>query len=173
MSTFSLYIYIFIYRVCKYKCMQADATVAPTCIDIIYILHVYLSLCVITIYCKCVSTNKYCLLSIVNPWDDWNRNFTYFCVLFGVYCTVVQCKDALSIYCCSPMEYGPYLLTEWCLLSGLNLNIDCLPSADQPQKICAVFKFFYFLFLKFSFWSVPCFSKVPVSCIFGILVYSI
>ena len=45
--------------------MQADATVAPTCIDIIYILHVYLSLCVITIYCKCVSTNKYCLLSIV------------------------------------------------------------------------------------------------------------
>jgi hypothetical protein len=43
--------------------MQADATVAPTCIDIIYILHVYLSLCVITIYCKCVSTNKYCLLS--------------------------------------------------------------------------------------------------------------
>ena len=44
--------------------MQADATVAPTCIDIIYILHVYLSLCVITIYCKCVSTNKYCLLSI-------------------------------------------------------------------------------------------------------------
>ena len=45
--------------------MQADATVAPTCIDIIYILHVYLSLCIITIYCKCVSTNKYCLLSIV------------------------------------------------------------------------------------------------------------
>jgi hypothetical protein len=44
--------------------MQADATVAPTCIDIIYILHVYFSLCVITIYCKCVSTNKYCLLSI-------------------------------------------------------------------------------------------------------------
>jgi hypothetical protein len=44
--------------------MQADATVAPTCIDIIYILHVYLSLCVITIYCKCVSTNAYCLLSI-------------------------------------------------------------------------------------------------------------
>ena len=43
--------------------MQADATVVPTCIDIIYILHVYLSLCVITIYCKCVSTNKYCLLS--------------------------------------------------------------------------------------------------------------
>ena len=41
--------------------MQADATVAPTCINIIYILHVYLSLCVITIYCKCVSTNKYCL----------------------------------------------------------------------------------------------------------------
>jgi len=32
-------------------------------------------------------------------------------------CTVVQCKDALSIYCCSPMGYGPYLLTEWCLLS--------------------------------------------------------
>jgi ABC-type protease/lipase transport system fused ATPase/permease subunit len=27
--------------------MQADATVAPTCIDIIYILHVYLSLCVL------------------------------------------------------------------------------------------------------------------------------
>ena len=24
--------------------MQADATVAPTCVDIIYILHVYLSL---------------------------------------------------------------------------------------------------------------------------------
>ena len=46
--------------------MQADATVAPTCIDIIYILHVYLSLCVITIYCKCVSTNKYCLLSMCN-----------------------------------------------------------------------------------------------------------
>ena len=45
--------------------MQADATVATTCIDIIYILHVYLSLCVITNYCKCVSTNKYCLLSIV------------------------------------------------------------------------------------------------------------
>jgi ABC-type protease/lipase transport system fused ATPase/permease subunit len=45
--------------------MQDDATVAPICIDIIYILHVYLSLCVITIYCKCVSTNKYCLLSIV------------------------------------------------------------------------------------------------------------
>ena len=45
--------------------MQADATVAPKCIDIIYILHVYLSLCVIAIYCKCVSTNKYCLLSIV------------------------------------------------------------------------------------------------------------
>ena len=45
--------------------MQADATVAPTCIDIIYILHVYLSLCVITIYCRCASTNKYCLLSIV------------------------------------------------------------------------------------------------------------
>ena len=44
--------------------MQADATVALTCIDIIYILHVYLSLCVITIYCKCVSTNNYCLLSI-------------------------------------------------------------------------------------------------------------
>ena len=38
MSTFSLYIYIFIY-----VRMQADATVAPTCIDIIYILHVYLS----------------------------------------------------------------------------------------------------------------------------------
>ena len=59
MSTFSLYI--------RYVRMQADATVAPTCIDIIYILHVhvYLSLCVITIYCKCVSTNKYCLLSIV------------------------------------------------------------------------------------------------------------
>ena len=34
--------------------MKADATVAPTCIAIIYILHVYLSLCVITIYCKCV-----------------------------------------------------------------------------------------------------------------------
>jgi hypothetical protein len=31
----------------------------PTCIDIIYILHVYLSLCVVTIYCTCVSTNKY------------------------------------------------------------------------------------------------------------------
>ena len=45
--------------------MQADATVTPTCIDIIYILHVYLSLCVITIYSKYVSTNKYCLLSIV------------------------------------------------------------------------------------------------------------
>ena len=45
--------------------MHADATVAPTCIDIIYILHVYFSLCVITIYRKCVSTNKYCLLSIV------------------------------------------------------------------------------------------------------------
>ena len=43
--------------------MQADATVAPTCIDIIYVLHVYLSLCAITIYCKCVSTNK--ILSIV------------------------------------------------------------------------------------------------------------
>ena len=28
--------------------MQADATVTPTCIDIIYILHVYLSLCVIS-----------------------------------------------------------------------------------------------------------------------------
>ena len=44
--------------------MQADVTVAPTCIDIIYILHVYLSLCVITIYCNlCVSTNNlnYCL----------------------------------------------------------------------------------------------------------------
>ena len=41
MSTFSLYI-IYIY-ICT---MQADATVAPTCIDIIYILHVYLSLCV-------------------------------------------------------------------------------------------------------------------------------
>ena len=42
MSTISLYIYIFIY-----VRMQADATVAPTCIDItgIYILHVYLSLC--------------------------------------------------------------------------------------------------------------------------------
>ena len=53
-------IYIFIY-----VRLQADATVAPICIDIIYILHVYLSLCVITIYCKCVSTNKYCLLSIV------------------------------------------------------------------------------------------------------------
>ena len=37
------------------------STVAPTCIDIIYILHVYLSLCVIAIYCKCDSTNKYCL----------------------------------------------------------------------------------------------------------------
>ena len=60
MSTFSLYIYIYI---CTR--MQADAIVAPTCIDIIYILHVYLSLCVINIYCKCVSTNKYCLLSIV------------------------------------------------------------------------------------------------------------
>jgi hypothetical protein len=60
MSTFSLYIYIlYMYNVR----MQADATVVPTCIDIIYILHVYLSLCVITIYCKCVSTNKYCLLS--------------------------------------------------------------------------------------------------------------
>jgi hypothetical protein len=58
MSTFSLYIYIYI---CYYVGMQADATVAPTCIDIIYILHVYLSLCVITICCKCVSTNKYCL----------------------------------------------------------------------------------------------------------------
>ena len=23
----------------------------------------------------------------VNPWDDWNRNFIYFCVLFGVYCS--------------------------------------------------------------------------------------
>ena len=45
--------------------MYTDAIVSPTCIDIIYILHVYLSLCVITIYCKCVSTNKYCLLSIV------------------------------------------------------------------------------------------------------------
>ena len=44
--------------------MQADATVAPTCIDIIYTLPVYLSLYVITIYCKCVSTNNYCLLSI-------------------------------------------------------------------------------------------------------------
>ena len=53
-------IYIFIY-----VRLQADAAVAPICIDIIYILHVYLSLCVITIYCKCVSTNKYCLLSIV------------------------------------------------------------------------------------------------------------
>jgi hypothetical protein len=60
MSTFSLYIYIFIY-----VHMHADATVAPTCIDITYILHVYFSLCVITIYGKCVSTNTYCLLSIV------------------------------------------------------------------------------------------------------------
>jgi hypothetical protein len=60
MSTFSLYIYIFIY-----VRMEADATVAPTCIDIIYILHAYLSLCVIIIYYKCVSTNKYCLLSII------------------------------------------------------------------------------------------------------------
>jgi hypothetical protein len=39
----SLYIFIYVH-------MQADATVAPTCIDIIYILHVYFSLCVITIY---------------------------------------------------------------------------------------------------------------------------
>ena len=45
--------------------MQADATVTPKCIDIIYILHVYLSLCVITIYFKCVSTNTYCLLSMM------------------------------------------------------------------------------------------------------------
>ena len=43
--------------------MQADATVTPTCIDIVYILHVYLSLCVITIYCKCLGTNNYCLFS--------------------------------------------------------------------------------------------------------------
>ena len=54
--------------------MQTDATVAPTCIDIIYILHVYLSLCVITIYCKCVSTNKYCLLSIVIDTPLYNKD---------------------------------------------------------------------------------------------------
>jgi hypothetical protein len=24
------------------------------------------------------------------PRDDWNRNFTYFCVLFGVYCSTMQ-----------------------------------------------------------------------------------
>ena len=30
---------------------------------ILYMLHAYLSVCFITIYCKCVSTNKYCLLS--------------------------------------------------------------------------------------------------------------
>ena len=40
MSTFSLYIYIYIIYVRK----QADATVAPTCIDIIYILHGYIFL---------------------------------------------------------------------------------------------------------------------------------
>ena len=61
MSTFSLYI--------RYVRMQADATVAPTCIDIIYILHVYLSLCVITIYCKCVIVPiniVYCLFNRIH-----------------------------------------------------------------------------------------------------------
>ena len=42
------------------------STVAPTCIDIIYILHVYLSLCVIAIYCKCDSNNKYCLYCLLS-----------------------------------------------------------------------------------------------------------
>ena len=62
--------------------MQADATVAPTCIDIIYILHVYLSLCVITIYCKCVSTNKYCLLSII----ILNKYITWYTVAVFIIC---------------------------------------------------------------------------------------
>ena len=56
--------------------MEADATVAHTCIDIIFVLHVYLSLCVITIYYKCVSTNK--ILSIVSrsgssSWFNMNK----------------------------------------------------------------------------------------------------
>ena len=42
-------IFTYIYKMYIYVHMKADATVAPTCIDIIYILHVYLSLCVITI----------------------------------------------------------------------------------------------------------------------------
>lgn len=74
--------------------MQADATVAPTCIDIIYILHVYLSLCVITIYCKCVSTNKYCLLSIVYIY--FRRNVCYWFIYFYLFINlplfVVKCK---------------------------------------------------------------------------------
>ena len=57
--------------------MQADATIAPTCIDITYILHVYLSLCVITIYCKCVSTNKYCLLSILHNTSHCTHDTRY------------------------------------------------------------------------------------------------
>ena len=66
-----------------YVHMQADATVAPTYIDIIYILHVYPDLCVITIYCKCVSTNNYCLLSIVylNTFDKYG----YLAFIFSHY----------------------------------------------------------------------------------------
>ena len=60
---------------------------------IIYILHVYLSLCVITIYCKCVSTNKYCLLSIVRLYlvhlsisGNWttSEHLNVVLMLFGV-----------------------------------------------------------------------------------------
>jgi hypothetical protein len=43
--------------------MKCDA---PTCIDIIYILHVmYIFFYVSNWHCKCVSINKYCLFSIV------------------------------------------------------------------------------------------------------------
>jgi hypothetical protein len=47
--------------------------------------------------------------------------------------------------------------------------MDCLPSADRPKKICTTQKIllqflnYFFLFPKFSFQSVPCFSKIPVS----------
>ena len=58
--------------------MQADATVAPTCINIIYILHVYLSLSVITIYCKCVSTNKYCLYCDKRDFTHQNTGTNFF-----------------------------------------------------------------------------------------------
>ena len=53
MFTLDVYIYLYI----LYVRMQADATVALTCIDIYkYVLHVHLSLCVMSI----VQLLKYC-----------------------------------------------------------------------------------------------------------------
>jgi hypothetical protein len=82
-------------------------------------------------------------------------------------------------------DHVPYITIK-CLLNLLCMLITCMRpklkyclfAVSRPTQknlrdskdFIAVFKIKKIVFPKFSFRSVPCFSKVPVSSIFGILV---